>query len=308
VPIASMDLMAYSYDARATLAKISAELGDGRGPEWLARAEEVRRRLVENLWVAERGACFDRDRDGRRIPELTHNNLRCMWHGIFTREMADTFVDRHLLDPGAFWTPVPLVSIAAGEPLFRNAPGNNWSGQPQGLTYQRAIGALENYGRFAEVTRLGRKLLPVLIRNDCRFTQQLDPFSGAPSGQKPDGYGPMALAALEFLSRMSGIHLDVAGGRVWWSAADPGGPDFTSTQRWGGHSFRLECRDGSLRGFVGESPAFACSAGVRVVTDLAGKPLELVGIAPEIQDVKLAAGTLEVDRTIRPNEVRALVP
>ncbi len=40
--------------------------------------------------------------------------------------------------------PVPLVSIAINEELSRNAPRNNWSGQPQGLTWQRAIGGLEN--------------------------------------------------------------------------------------------------------------------------------------------------------------------
>ena len=132
-------------------------------------------------------------------------------------------------------------------------PGvNNWSGQPQGLTYQRAIGALENYGHFAEVTRLGQKLLPVLIRNGCTFPQQLDAITGKPSGPKPDGYGPMILAALEYISRMHGIHLDVERNRVWWSAVDPAGHDFTSTQRWGEHNFRLSCKDGEFQGFVGD--------------------------------------------------------
>ena len=152
-----------------------------------------------------------------RSQELVHNNLRCMWYGIFTQEMADAFIRYHLLNPDEFWTPVPLVSIAINEPLYRNATVNNWSGQPQGLTYQRAIGALENYGHYAEVTLIGEKLLSILIRNGCTFPQQLDPTTGEPSGPKPDGYGPMILAALEYISRMHGIHLDVEHDRVWWS-------------------------------------------------------------------------------------------
>jgi hypothetical protein len=301
VPFASMDIMAYSYSARATLAKISIELGDGREGEWRRLAEEVRQRLIDKLWDPERHACFDLDRDGKRLPELIHNNLRCMWYGIFTKEMADAFVDKHLLNPDSFWTPVPLVSIAIHEPLFRNGLRNNWSGQPQGLSYQRAIGALENYGRHAEVIRLGRKLLPVLIRNDCRFTQQLDPMTGAPSGQKPDGYGPMMLAALEYISRMHGIHLAVDEGRVWWSAVDE--VDFTTRQQWGDHDFRIEATDGTVRVFVGGKPAFSITAGTRIVTDLAGKPLEIVGISPDPKTVALTTDSGTRQFTVRPNQV-----
>ncbi len=301
VPFQSMDVMAYSYSARATLALISAELGNGEEERWTRDAEAVRTRLIEKLWDPRRLACFDRDRHGKVLPELIHNNLRCMWYGIFTREMADAFIEHHVLDTTAFWTPVPLPSIAISERLFRNATGNNWSGQPQGLTYQRAIGALERYGHFAEVTLIAEKLLPTLVRNDCRFTQQLDPFDGAPSGQKPDGYGPMALAALEYLSRMQGIHLEVDRGRVWWSVADPETADFTATQRWGDHHFRLECRDGRFEGFVGEKGVFRCSAGARVVTDLDGRVMEVVGISPENQHVELSAGGRDQAANIKPN-------
>jgi hypothetical protein len=303
-PFASMDVMAYSYNARSTLAVVSAELGNGRESHWREQAETVRRRLIARLWDAERHACFDRDRLGRRLPELIHNNLRCMWHGIFTQEMADAFIHHHLVNPREFWTPVPLVSVAVNDPLYQNAPGNNWSGQPQGLTYQRAIDALERYGHFAEVTLLGQKLLPVLIRNHCRFSQQLDPKTGEPSGQKPDGYGPMALATLEYLSRLHGIHIDVANDHVWWASADPGAKEFTYNQQWGDHRFELRHKDGVFEAFVGGSLVFACDAGVRVVTDLAGRVIEVHGISPEIRTVKLRVGEQSYSATVSPNEIR----
>ena len=303
VPFASMDIMAYSYNARATLAVIAKELDTGRESQWQAQAEDVRQRLIQHLWNQERHACFDRDRLGRPLPELIHNNLRCMWYGIFTQDMADAFIRHHLINPHAFWTPVPLVSVAIDDPLYENAPGNNWSGQPQGLTYQRAIGALERYGHFSEVTLLANKILPLLTRNGCRFAQQLDAMTGEASGQKPDGYGPMALAALEYLSRTQGIHLDVANQRVWWSVADSKASDFTSTQRWGAHRFELRVTAGKMEALAAGKTIFTCDAGTRVVTDLSGRVLELQGICPERTPLTLKADDRTASLVIRPNEI-----
>jgi len=300
VPLASMDVMAYSYSGRAVLAKIARELGNGKEAHWRAQAEEVRRRLIDKLWVAKRHACFDLDRKGRRLKELVHNNLRCMWYGIFTQKMADAFIKYHLLNTDEFWTPVPLVSIAANEPLFRNGRRNDWSGPPQGLTYQRAIGALENYGHYAEVTLLGRKLLAVLIRNGCTFTQQLDPFTGKARGK--DGYGPMILAAMEYINRMHGIHLDVEHGRVWWSALADGGRDFKCTQRWGETTWMLECRDGQLRAAVNGKEAFTASAGARIVTDLDGRPIKIVGIDPRERKIAVKTKSGQWKLTVGANE------
>jgi len=307
VPFQSMDIMAYSYSARATLAKIEAELGNpAKAAEWSKLADQVRQTVIDKLWAPERNAAFDRDRDGKRLPELIHNNLRCMWHGMFTQEMADAFVDNHLLNPESFWTPVPLVSIAINEPLFYNGLRNNWSGQPQGLTYQRAIDALERYGRFAEVTRLGQKLLPVLIRNENKFTQQLDPITGAPSGQTDDGYGPMMLAALEYITRMHGTHLAVDKHEVWWSAVDA--TAFTTTQGWGGREFRMESKDGTVTAQVGGKAAFTMTTGARVISDLTGKPLCLIGIHTEPQTLTLAMGGQSKEFHLRPNQVIPLTP
>ena len=104
-----------------------------------------------------------------------------MYWGSISQKMADAFVRQHLLNPQEFWTPLPLPSVAVNDPLFRNAPENNWSGQCEGLTYQRAIIALESYGYEPIVTKLGRKLLDAIIRGGYVFTQQFDPFTGEPS-------------------------------------------------------------------------------------------------------------------------------
>jgi hypothetical protein len=304
-PFASMDVMAYSYSGRATLAKIAHELGNGREKFWRQGAADVRQRLIDHLWNPKRHACFDRDRTGKPMEELIHNNLRAMYYGIFTQKMADEFIRYHILNPAEFWTPMPLPSIAVNDPFFRNNSDNDWSGQPEGLTYQRAIRALENYGHFAEVTLLGRKLIAAVGR-EGRFTQQFDPFTGKPTSPKQDAYGPTILAVLEYCSRMDGIYLDVEHSQVWWSALADGGKEFTYTQRWGDRLFTLTCKDGKFTALLNGREILSCTTGVRVVTDLEGNVREVVGIDPAQRTVDLVNGNTEYKFSASPNQVRAV--
>lgn len=123
---------------------------------------------------------FDRDKNHNQMPTLIHNTLRCMyWHSL-PDALAERFVKEHLLNPQEFWTKMPLPSVAANDPLFRNVTTNNWSGQAEALTYQRAIHALENYGMYELIPQLGQKLMQA-IGPQCRFVQQYDPFTGEPS-------------------------------------------------------------------------------------------------------------------------------
>jgi len=264
VPMASMDFMSFSFTARETLANISKILDDDRELYWRDKASDVRRKIRECLWDHARGACFDRDKGGRVINVLLHNNLRCMYWNSFYPDMAERFVKEHLLNPEEFWTPFPLPSVAANDPSFRNNPGNDWSGQPEGLTWQRAITALENYGYHWLIPVLGEKLFDTIQREKL-FTQQYDPFTGKASGVK-DGYGPTMLAVLEYLSRLHGIHLQ--GGELWWGIW--GKRETEYEQRWGGHVFRLKCDGEHAEASVDGKAVFTSRAGIQVVTDYQG--------------------------------------
>jgi hypothetical protein len=306
VPFDSMDLMGYSYDARHTLAKISRELDNGKEAEWRQKADEVRTNLIAKLWDPGRHACFDRDKNGNVLPEVVHNNLRAMYHGVFSQQMADEFVKYHLLNPAEFWTPLPLPSIAVDSPLFRNSSRNDWSGQPEGLTYQRAIRALENYGHYSLVTELGHKLIDAVQRGGNRFSQQFDPFTGAPTSPNQDGYGPTILATLEYISRMHGIHADLAAGRVWWSACDD--KDFDYTERWGTQAWTLTSKNKEMTGSLNGRELFRCTAGVRVVTDLDGNGIAVVGITNARQVVTWQARPNRRELTVAPDQVIQLDP
>lgn len=290
VPMASMDVTSYSYAARATLAEICRIRRDEKGERrWQAAAQEAARAIRTRLWDETRGAYFDRDSSGRVIPVLCHNTLRCMHWGSIDRTMADRFVREHLTNPAEFWTALPLPSVAANDPAFRNAPENNWSGQCEGLTYQRAILALERYGYEPLVTALGRKLMQAVIEGGYVFTQQFDPFTGAPSrvgmtshaplgpgDDEPfqDAYGPTLLSVLGYLRHIHGI--DQVRDAWWFSVGS--GAAFTCELEQSGQRLRIDSDGREGRVSVDGREIWRGACGVRVVTDLAGHVCELRNI------------------------------
>lgn len=273
VPIQSMDFMSYSYSARETLAAISAIQKNGKVRYWQAQAKQAADTIRKYLWSEKRGACFDRDKNGRRMDTLLHNNLRCMYWGSLSQRMADRFVREHLLNPREFWTPFPLPSVAADDPLYDNASDNSWSGQPQGLTYQRAIRAMENYGYETVVTELGKKLFQAL-REDCVFPQQFDPVTGKRQGNV-DGYGPVMLSVLEYISRMYGVHMEKD--ELWWSHV--GGEATEYAQVWGENTYTIRCTGSIMEGSINGKPVFTAEPGLRIVTDLSGGIIRRIRIA-----------------------------
>jgi len=301
VPIESMDVMSYSYSCRDVLSLISAELRNGQETYWRNKALEVRAKLKAYLWDKKKYACYDRDRDNRTMPVLLHNNLRCMYFGIFDQEMADRFILSHLLNADEFWTPMPLPSVAANDPSFKNIGGNNWSGQPQALTYQRSIRALENYGHYAELTMIGNTFLKA-IGDSLRFTQQYDPFTMQPDSTQ-DGYGPAVLSALEFISRSYGVY--IADDNINWSCLDSDF-DYEYTQYWNGHIFKMQTKKQDVNCLIDGKRIFTFSKGARVVTSLTGELLDVIGIETSKRTVLINNDEIHL-LFVQPNAVYTLI-
>jgi hypothetical protein len=275
VPMASMDVMSFSYSARETMAEILRIKGRHEAAENLQRkAAAIADKIYTYLWDDERGALFDRDNRHRQMLTLTHNTLRCMyWHSI-SDPMAARFVREHLLNPEEFWTNMPLPSVAVNDPLFHNAAENNWSGQCEALTYQRAIRALENYGYYTLIPMLGEKLFTA-IGKDCHFVQQYDPFTMQPSGVDPNGeagqdaYGPAMLSVMEYCSRMYGVH--IARDEIVWGTVS--GPDSSYEQIWNDSFYQLRLGGNKACATINGREVFTCDRGWRITTDLQGNIL-----------------------------------
>jgi len=182
-----------------------------------------------------------------------------------------------LLNPQEFWTPMPLPSIAANDPLYVSDEKNNWSGQPQGLTYQRAIRALENYGWHQLVPVLGMKLRDAIASGELpdgtfAFTQQYDTITGKPKfGGRTADYGPAILAMLEYICRMWGVWYERD--RLHWGAY--GGEQTEYRQIWYEHEYVITSDGKRAKATIDGKQAFEIPCGYYVTTDLEGQILHM---------------------------------
>jgi hypothetical protein len=303
-PVESMDMMGYSCDARFTLAKIAALLQNGKDAEWENQAQAVQKKIHSYLWDERRGACFDRDAANKTIPVLVHNNLRAMYFNAFTQDMADRFVREHLLNPEEFFTPFPLTSIAVNDPAFRNNSENDWSGQPEGLTYQRTIRALENYGYLSELTLFGRKLINNLGRRNT-FPQQFDPFTGEFSeAESRTSYGPTALSTLEYISRFYGIHVQFD--EIYWGCLGNGEHKQSYVQYWGEEKYSVETKPEGITGLINGKEVFTVSPGVRVVTDWNGRVSKIINISGKVLTLEYRIGGKKNQTLLQPNQIEQI--
>ena len=208
-----------------------------------------------------------------------------MYWGSFTQEMANRFVNEHLTNPEEFMTRLPLPSVSVSDPMFRNAPENNWSGQCEGLTFQRALPALERYGYEKLAVRIGRIFLDTVIRGGYLFTQQYDPFTGEPSrvgmishapltenSGEPcqDGYGPTTLAVLEYIAALWGI--DMWMGEIRFSLCRADAP-YRYEMIWGRHDYEIisDGKRATIR--INGEIRYEFPCGIRVITDPDGRLL-----------------------------------
>ncbi len=316
-PHDSPQYMGYSYACRMTLAKISALLQNGEEDVWEERAKAVQKRAAERLWDKDRHAFFLRDRSGEFVPALTQENIKCMYCGLFTKEMADQFIDEHLLNEEEFWTPYPLPAIAANDPYFHvdsqysncadrlkelgtaahDIDNNSWSGPLNGLIWQRSIEALLNYDRHAETVRLGKKILGLLCEKRT-YVQNYHPFTGEPAPGM-DGYGPTMLSALEYISILCGVNIRYD--TVLWSCAEGMGA-FCYTQNLRGRRYTLSSDGKTVQGCIDERCMFTAVPGVRIETDMEGNLAAVYGISAEPADVVLAYGGKTKSCRLAPNE------
>ena len=274
-PFESMDVMSWSFAARNALAKISAILKNGNEVKWKKLAYDVSQKIRDYLWIDEKKACYDRDKENNIIDTLIHNNLRCMYYGSFSQDMAADFVKYHLKNPNEFWTNLPLPCIAVNDPAFRNVAGNNFGGQPNGITFVRSLFALERYGFYSENTHIGRRLIEA-ITPECQFAPQFDPFTMEPSGmQLPHCFSATILSFLEHVTRMFGVRI-CPDQLKWYAVSTPEKTEYR--QIWKGHEYTQLIENGIVNAYIDRKNIFTVPAGFCVITNANGDMISAICI------------------------------
>ena len=291
-PFLSMDMMGYAHDTARALSRIAFLQGNNEAFEkWTLCMNTTATSLKQVLWLENMGAAYDRERDGSQnyVTTLVHNNIRAMWSGVFDQNMADAFISRHLMNHSEFFTSTPLPSISVSDSHFHDVSGNDWSGPPQGLTFQRAIRALESYGHHSELLLIGA-LQRKALSQKFQFPQQIDPFTSKPD--KGDCYGPMLLSLLEYTALTTGIA--VRPDKLLWSAIDMSVESqplqsFNYSQQLDDAIYSLTCfGNGTFSGSFNGQNLFVITGSIRVVTDFLGNVIGVIGASVlQMQSIEL---------------------
>lgn len=270
---------------------------------WKERAEEIRRLIIERLYVPEDASFYDLDAQNHFVRIRSVVIMRVCGEHVVDQPIFDRIWSKQIGNPLAFWTPYPIPSTALNDPTFiRPIPHNCWGGASQALTALRAPRWMDHYGRSAELGYLMEQWCEALQR-DTSFRQQLDPLTGTfTEGDKP-GYSPSSLVMVDFTWRLAGISEgpDDLQWNVRPGIAAAREARFRVKLRGGTAEMRYE-HGGATLTFAGRRVA-TIRGTARVVTDFSGKVTGLVGISAEAQKIGLARpGEDERSLLVGPNQ------
>lgn len=284
------DLSATVYGARIALAAMAKAMGkNAEADRWTQSAARLRDLILSRLYVEKDAAFYDLDALNRFVAIRCDILSRVCGEHVPDRALFDTLWTRQIHHPAAFWAPWPLPSVALDDPQFvRPIPRNSWGGASQALTALRAGRWFDHYGRSAEFSTLMNRWCEA-IQSDVTFRQQLDPLTGQFTQDGPPDYSPAALVMLDYTWRLAGVREEAD--LLQWNAR-PGHPAAQSaffrmrTDTGRTAEMKYDSRGVELR-LAGKPLARIESGAARLITNPAGKPKELVGIAEQPQTIAL---------------------
>ena len=289
VPRLCPDLSATVYGGRIALAQMARAMGRGDQAErWEAKAEAIRKLILEKLYVEEDLAFYDLDANDQFVRVRGDVLSRVCGEHVPSAGLFERLWVGQLHKKEAFWAPYPLPSIAMDDPAFvRPIPRNSWGGASQALTALRAPRWMEFYGKTVEMGQMMEAWTKALIA-DGTFRQQLDPMTGVFTEGGSKGYSPAALVLVDYTWRLAGIREDA--GKVEWNVR-PGcaaaeGARF-SLKLKGGRAAELRySKQGAEMWMAGKKLATVEGSG-RIITQWDGTGLEAVGNMAEEQTLKI---------------------
>ena len=143
-PMACIDATSHVYNLYKIAAQWSKQLG--LDSHWYEkRRDEIQKFICDTLFVKEEGMFYDIW--AVKDPSLRHLAFESMWPlvtGAATKEQANTYIDKYLLDTAVFLTPHPIATVGRKDPKFelRMWRGPAWNS----MTYWAARACI-NYGR-----------------------------------------------------------------------------------------------------------------------------------------------------------------
>lgn len=282
---------AFAYRLKRTLGQIAEHLKNGEAEKYSIEADRLFEEFKKRFWSEESAACYDRDYRGEPISYLGMENLFMMYYGAFDKDMAESFVNKHLINPDEFFTKFPLPEIPA-----------DLGGMVWGATYRKMIKALERYGFNRELAAIGEMVLGGLCEMPA-FTELYDPGTCEPIKKNVCAdYVPTATAVIELIARFYGVSLDLD--RVIWGAKGHNGESTSEYSfGWGSDTYSVFAERETSSGFINGKLLFTVTNGVKVVTDWFGDEPEVLNITSDTIDCIFVYRDRTYSFTLEPNGV-----
>lgn len=285
LPFLAPDLTANVYCQRKYLARMARELGaEAEGAGWELKAKQSEQSLFRHCFDETDEFFYDVDRNGDFVRVQSDVLLRVLACETGDRALFDKALRRYLLNTSKFFAKYPLTSVAMDDPRFDPSSAyNSWAGPTNFLTLIRTSHAFEHHGRYVELTWVMQPILSAMSRM-TRFSQTLSPWTGEEG--YTDTYSPSLLCVLDFVERMCGI-MPTPEGELWFTGLLPypmdHGEEVSNETAYSrivdGTRFELvNTRKDSVVYRDGEA-YIQFPYGTRIVTDLKGKLLKVVGMS-----------------------------
>jgi neutral trehalase len=180
-----VDLACYlvrEYRAMARLARALDKTDDEA--RYTRQAEDLARRINQLMWSSADAMYFNIDRrTGRHVKVKAWVSFVPLWAGIAPPERAKATIERHLLDPAAFWGPYGLRTLASDEPKYTPAKGY-WKGPVWVVSSYMMSHGLARYGYRDAALAEAKRVVGLLVR-DLEATggmnENYDPDTGNPA-------------------------------------------------------------------------------------------------------------------------------
>lgn len=173
LPVEPVELASWLALYAGSMARISERLGrPAEAGRWCDEAQAMAARIESAMWDERRGAWMDRIAFGLGVVDV---RTPAMWWPAFAdavtvRSHATRAVERHLLDPRAFFGRYPIPTVAYDDPLYDHAQdGYYWQGQIWLVPAYASLVALARTGHPGDARVLLERLIAMMGRTGGIF-------------------------------------------------------------------------------------------------------------------------------------------
>ncbi len=197
-----VDLNSYLVREFRAMALIARQLDrNDDATAYLSLADETANSINQHLWDNATGFYYDRDEvSGELTTVRSVSAFTTLWAKVANESQAKILIERHLLDPDAFWTDYPVPSYALSESDYyqgSTSGESNWRGPAWMPTNYIVIHGLTYYGYDNLANEIAEKSHDMVLHKNDTLREFYDAETGGGYGVDPfNGWSSLGLFIL----------------------------------------------------------------------------------------------------------------